>query len=79
MPPPNSCAPDGIVASQCRSIIDGEWEQQPARTSDVRNLCADAKLAKELLGFEPQIDFKEGLAQTLDWYTNKQAGGADFV
>lgn len=58
---------------------DGEWEQQPARTSDVRNLCADAKLAKELLGFEPQIDFKEGLAQTLDWYMNKQAGGADFV
>ena len=32
----------------------GEWERRPARTSDVRNLCADSKRAKELLGFEPE-------------------------
>ncbi len=46
----------------------GEWEHRPARTSDVRNLCADSKRAKELLGFEPEIDFKEGIKMTLDWY-----------
>lgn len=46
----------------------GEWEHRPARTSDVRNLCADSTRAKELLGFEPQIEFKEGIRRTLDWY-----------
>lgn len=47
---------------------EGEWEHRPARTSDVRNLCADSKRAKELLGFEPEISFEEGIKKTLDWY-----------
>lgn len=47
---------------------NGEWEHRPARTSDVRNLCADSKRAKELLGFEPEISFEEGIRKTLDWY-----------
>ncbi len=46
----------------------GEWDHRPARTSDVRNLCADSKRAKELLEFEPQIGFEEGIKKTLDWY-----------
>ncbi len=46
----------------------GEWEHRPARTSDVRNLCADSKLAKSILGFEPEISVEEGLIITLDWY-----------
>ncbi|MEY8421195.1 GDP-mannose 4,6-dehydratase [Lachnospiraceae bacterium 38-14] len=50
----------------------GEWEHRPARTSDVRNLCADSKRAKELLGFEPQVDFEEGIKKTLDWYMQKK-------
>jgi len=47
---------------------EGEWEHRPARTSDVRNLCADSKRAKELLEFEPEISFEEGIKKTLDWY-----------
>lgn len=46
----------------------GEWEHRPGRTSDVRKLCACSKRAKELLGFEPQINFEVGLKNTLDWY-----------
>lgn len=46
----------------------GEWEHRPVRMSDVRNLCADSKRAKELLGFEPKISFTEGLEETLNWY-----------
>ncbi len=49
----------------------GEWEHRPARTSDVRNLCADATKAKNLLGFEPAVDFIEGIKLTLDWYKGK--------
>ena len=47
---------------------DGEWEHRPARTSDVRKLCADSQRARKLLGFTPQVDFAEGIRLTLDWY-----------
>lgn len=50
---------------------DGEWEHRPQRTSDVRNLCADATRAKELLGFELSRTFEEGLKETLDWYSGR--------
>lgn len=46
----------------------GEWDHRPARTSDVRNLCADSKRAKSLLGFKPEVGFEEGIKKTLDWY-----------
>ncbi len=49
----------------------GEWEHRPPRTSDVRNLCADSRRAKELLEFEPHIDFEDGIIKTLDWYLGK--------
>ncbi len=57
---------------------DGEWDHRPARTSDVRNLCADSGLAKRLLGFEPEIDFREGIVRTLDWYSELQRGREHF-
>lgn len=46
----------------------GDWEHRPARTSDVRNLCASSERAKELLGFVPEVKFEEGIKKTLDWY-----------
>ncbi len=47
----------------------GEWDHRPARTSDVRNLCADSKRAESLLGFKPEVDFETGIRETLDWYS----------
>lgn len=46
----------------------GEWEYRPERKSDVRNLCADSKKAKEILNFEAKVAFQEGIKKTLDWY-----------
>lgn len=46
----------------------GEWEHRPARTSDVRRLCADSKKAEELIGYAPNTELKSGLKITLDWY-----------
>jgi len=46
----------------------GEWDHLPSRTSDVRNLCSDNTKARELLGFEPQTSFADGIRETLDWY-----------
>lgn len=48
----------------------GEWDHQEARTSDVRNLCANIDKARKVLGFEPQMSFEEGIKVTLDWYKN---------
>ena len=50
----------------------GEIEYRPGRPADVQRLCADARLARELLGFEPEVDFPTGLRETLDWYKVNQ-------
>ena len=43
----------------------------PDRAGDVRNSCADISRARELLGFEPLVDFREGLRRTVEWYKGK--------
>ena len=44
------------------------------RPSDVRRHCADASLAKKLIGFSPKTSLEEGLRKTVAWYTNKFGG-----
>ncbi len=54
----------------------------PPRGGDVRHTLADITLSKKFLGFEPAIDFDEGLKKTIRWFekTNpvsvSNAGGA---
>ncbi len=38
------------------------------RSGDIRYSLADIRLAGELLGYTPQVDFREGLRRTADWY-----------
>ena len=38
------------------------------RTGDVRHSRADVSLARQLLGYEPQVSFEEGLRHTVEWY-----------
>lgn len=40
----------------------------PPRAGDVRHSQADISAARNDLGFEPKIDFEEGLRRTLEWY-----------
>jgi UDP-glucose 4-epimerase len=40
----------------------------PARTGDVRHSLADISRARKVLGFEPRVNFKDGLLRTLQWY-----------
>jgi len=42
-----------------------------ARAGDIRDSLADISLAKELLGYEPKVDFREGLRRTVEWYRAK--------
>jgi UDP-glucose 4-epimerase len=40
----------------------------PPRSGDIRDSLADIALAHELLGYEPRVDFREGLRRTVEWY-----------
>jgi nucleoside-diphosphate-sugar epimerase len=37
----------------------------PPRTGDVRHSKADISLARRVLGYEPRVDFEEGIRRTL--------------
>jgi UDP-glucose 4-epimerase len=45
------------------------------RVGDIRDSLADIGRAGELLGYQPIVDFREGLRRTVEWY--KAGGGTD--
>jgi len=40
----------------------------PPRTGDILHSQADVSLARKVLGYEPGVQFEEGLRRTWDWY-----------
>jgi UDP-glucose 4-epimerase len=68
-----------IAAGAPRSVLDvlrvissvfGYWLEpqfMPARPGDIRDSHADIALARRLIGFEPVVDFDDGLRTTIDW------------
>jgi UDP-glucose 4-epimerase len=40
----------------------------PPRPGDIRESQADITLARSLLGYEPQVDFEEGLRRSIEYY-----------
>lgn len=50
-----------------------EVKYDPPREGDIRDSQADISRARELLQYEPAVDFEEGLRRTLDWYREAQA------
>jgi UDP-N-acetylglucosamine/UDP-N-acetyl-alpha-D-glucosaminouronate 4-epimerase len=46
----------------------GEPAYVESRSGDIRDSLADIHLAGELLGYEPIVDFREGLRRTVEWY-----------
>jgi nucleoside-diphosphate-sugar epimerase len=38
------------------------------RSGDIRHSLADVCLARELLGYVPQVDFREGIRRTVEWH-----------
>jgi UDP-glucose 4-epimerase len=53
----------------------GQPAYAEARAGDIRDSLADISLAKELLGYKPIVDFREGLRRTVEWY--KGGGGVE--
>lgn len=40
----------------------------PERAGDIRDSLADIRMAGNLLGYSPIVDFREGLRRTVEWY-----------
>lgn len=45
-----------------------EPEYAPPRPGDVRRSVADVSLAEKLIGYRPKVQFREGLARSIDYY-----------
>lgn len=52
----------------------GEPGYGPPRQGDIRDSLADIGLAGDLLGYKPQVDFREGLNRTVEWYRSQKGG-----
>ncbi|MGI9658783.1 MAG: NAD-dependent epimerase/dehydratase family protein [Gaiellaceae bacterium] len=47
---------------------DARIETQPDMPTGPLNRAADNRHARELLGWEPEVSFRDGLHETIDWY-----------
>jgi UDP-glucose 4-epimerase len=52
----------------------GKPAYEPSRSGDIRDSLADIRLAGELLGYVPHVDFRAGLSRTVEWY---RGGGGE--
>jgi UDP-glucose 4-epimerase len=51
----------------------------PNRVGDICHSRADLSLARQYLGFEPQISFRAGLERTIDWYSDGRRQPAELL
>jgi len=49
-------------------------EHAPARAGDVQHSLADISRARTVLGYQPFVDFEEGLRRTVEWYRDRAQG-----
>ena len=58
-----------LLAAINRALgTDVKPEHQAARAGDVRESLADISAARAMFGYEPQVDFDEGLRRSIDYY-----------
>lgn len=62
------------VAEQIAEVlgVPCEVEYAPPRAGDVPRSNGDCSKAQRLLGYETQVDFREGLAQTVEWFRSQE-------
>lgn len=49
----------------------GKPAYAPPRAGDIRDSLADIGRAQKLLGYQPRVDFREGLRRTVEWYRSR--------
>jgi dTDP-glucose 4,6-dehydratase len=72
--PMNIGNPDEFtMIDAARLVLDvtgshSEIVHEPGRDEDPQQRCPDISLAEQTLGWRPQIDLREGLVRTYDWF-----------
>lgn len=63
------------LVGELQGLVDSELEPEygAPRPGDVSESLADVSLARELLGYEPRIEFEEGLQRTIEWIVEQRA------
>jgi len=57
-----------VVKLQALLETEAETIYEDARPGDVKHSLADVSRAQESIGYEPLVEFDEGLANTIHWY-----------
>jgi UDP-glucose 4-epimerase len=52
----------------------GPVHHGPERAGDILHSLADISAAREALGYEPAVNFEQGLQRTVDWYRGAMVG-----
>jgi UDP-glucose 4-epimerase len=69
-----------ITLNQTFSILQeltgytGKPAYAEPRAGDIKDSLADISRARELLAYEPTVDFSEGLRRTVEWYKSVSSG-----
>ena len=60
---------NGLVA-QLNNVLDAEIEPvyDDPRPGDIRHSVADIERARTAFGYEPEVELREGLERTVDWF-----------
>ncbi len=56
--------------------VPNRIEFQPRPVDDPARRCPDTTAARELLGWQPQVDLTEGLTRTIDWFRSAATGSS---
>ncbi|MFZ0212750.1 MAG: SDR family oxidoreductase [Candidatus Acidiferrales bacterium] len=60
-----------LLAQICGKRVSAKYD--PPRTGDILHSQADITCARRLLGYEPRVNFEEGLRRTWKWYREAYA------
>lgn len=52
--------------------FNGDVKYGPERAGDVKHSLADLSRTEEHLGYQPKVNFEEGLRRTVEWYRGQQ-------
>lgn len=59
------------IADSSSNVVYLDYDKVPERWGDPQKRCPDINRAKELLDWEPQVDFDTGLKKTIDDFKNR--------
>ncbi|MEW6719898.1 MAG: NAD-dependent epimerase/dehydratase family protein, partial [Thermodesulfobacteriota bacterium] len=60
-----------IIYAEAGKRVPPKFE--PVRPGDVRDSLADISRARELLGYDPKVSFRDGLRKTFGWFQAESA------